>query len=473
MTSCLLSSSAVVNMSRLSLVRRGILLLCTLLATAAGAAESFPVPAAIAPNVAFWEKVYGHYSINETVLHDRQELGIIYGTIEMEGAEVPGAGERNRQRVQAEILRIGSILRGLADGATPSTPGERKVAALFAKRSPAQLRQAADNIRAQGGLRERFQQGVRRSGAYIKEFRQMFIAAGLPQELAYLPHVESSFDPEARSKAGAVGLWQFTHDTGRRYLTVNHLVDERLDPWRSSQAAARYLKESRDALGDWPLALTSYNYGRAGMVRAKQALGSYERIFAEYNGGHFKFAARNFYSEFVAALRVARRLEADPAVARDRPRSSTSRELTQGLTITEAAQRYGVSRDSLLVHNPALLTPVVSGQRAIPQGYVLRLPATVSGTAVAAAGVAKSPGSSPQALHPPQERRGGEQKMVRYQVRQGDTVSSIARRHKIAAEMLIAANKLNREATIQVGQYLTIPSGTATQDDRTVHLERR
>ncbi|OQX19007.1 MAG: hypothetical protein BWK76_05815 [Desulfobulbaceae bacterium A2] len=438
-----------------------------LCAAVAGAADAFPVPARIAANVAFWEKVYGQYSINETVLHDRQNLGIIYGTIEMERADVPGAAERNRQQVQAEINRISSLLRGLADGATPSTPRERQVAALFAGQSPVALRQAADNIRAQGGLKERFLQGVRRSGAYIKEFRRMFAAAGLPQELAYLPHVESSFDSDARSKAGAVGLWQFTSDTGRCYLAVNALVDERLDPWRSSYAAVRYLKESHDALGDWPLALTSYNYGRAGMIRAKQALGSYERIFAEYNGGHFKFAARNFYPEFLAALRVARRLEADPTVARDRPRSTTTRELSQGLTIIEAAQRYGISRNELIELNPALLATVVSGQRAIPRGYALRLPAAASGTAVAAAGP-KAP--APQVLVTEQqskERHAGDQKMVRYQVRQGDTVTSIAKRHNVGKETLMAANKLSREATIQVGQYLNIPSTLTAKNDST------
>ena len=129
-----------------------------------------------------------------------------------------------------------------------------------------------------------------------------------------LLRVESSFNPRAFSKAGAAGLWQFTRGTGSDYLAVNALIDERYDPYAATDAAARLLKDNYKALGSWPLALTAYNYGRAGMLRAVRNHGSYEGIFTSYEGGSFKFAARNFYSEFIAAARVAKRLEAKSVI---------------------------------------------------------------------------------------------------------------------------------------------------------------
>jgi len=439
-------------------------------AAVAGGAEHFPLPAAIAPNVAFWEKVYGQYSIREGILHDRRHLDLVYGVIPLEHPDLPGASERNRRLAQAEIERIAALLHSLADGVAPAGVQERKLAALLSGRSPEFLRQAADNIRMQAGLKERFLLGVQRSGAYIKEFRRRFVAAGLPAELAYLPHVESSFDPEARSKAGAVGLWQFTRETGLRYLSINASIDERLDPWRASEAATRYLKESYAALGDWPLALTSYNYGRAGMLRAKAELGSYERIFTDYHGGHFKFAARNFYPEFLAAVRVARRLEADPAVRCHRPRGTIVKELAHSMTIMDVSRQYRVGREEIVAMNPALLSPVVTGRRSIPRGYALRLPAGTSA-------VAQLDSETKRKAEQPPAMAGGDGEETtgarhRHQVRQGETVSSIARRYKVGAAVLIAANRLDRQASIQAGQYLDIPA-VRQQEAAPVRVEAR
>ena len=84
-----------------------------------------------------------------------------------------------------------------------------------------------------------------------------------------LPHVESSFNAAAYSKVGAAGLWQFMRSTGRRYMRVDDAVDERLDPYRSTEAAAQLLAYNYRVLGSWPLALTAYNHGAAGMRRAE------------------------------------------------------------------------------------------------------------------------------------------------------------------------------------------------------------
>ena len=98
--------------------------------------------------------------------------------------------------------------------------------------------------------------------------RAVFRDQGMPDDLALLPHVESSFNVRAYSKYGAAGVWQFMRGTGRRFMKVDYVVDESLDPITATRAAARLLRENYAILGTWPLALTAYNHGAAGMARA-------------------------------------------------------------------------------------------------------------------------------------------------------------------------------------------------------------
>jgi hypothetical protein len=143
---------------------------------------------------------------------------------------------------------------------------------------------------------------------------------GVPAECALLPLVESSYE-NARSIAAAVGVWQFTRATGREYLRVSGGVDERLDPVKSAQAAAKLLRENYDKLGNWPLALTAYNHGRGGMLRAKAEHGSdLTTIISDYRGPAFGYASMNFYAEFLAAIDVYQnRQQYFGALVLDRP----------------------------------------------------------------------------------------------------------------------------------------------------------
>jgi membrane-bound lytic murein transglycosylase D len=110
-----------------------------------------------------------------------------------------------------------------------------------------------------------------------------------------------------RSSAGALGIWQFTRSTGREFLKITRYRDDRLDPVRSTEAAAELLLSNYQALGSWPLAITAYNYGTAGMERAASEFGSdYVKIVQNYTGEHFGFAVKNYYAEFLAADQVYR-----------------------------------------------------------------------------------------------------------------------------------------------------------------------
>ena len=118
----------------------------------------------------------------------------------------------------------------------------------------------------------------------------------MPVELSVLPHVESSFNPEAYSHVGAAGIWQFIRSTGKRYMQIDHLIDERMDPFASTKAAAKLLRHNYQLTQSWPLALTAYNHGVASMRRAINTLGTRDIavIVRKYKGRAFGFASRNF-----------------------------------------------------------------------------------------------------------------------------------------------------------------------------------
>jgi membrane-bound lytic murein transglycosylase D len=189
--------------------------------------------------------------------------------------------------------------------------------------------------------------------------------------------VESSFNPAAYSKVGAAGLWQFLRSTGRRFLRIDAAVDERLDPFRETEAAAQLLAYNYRLLGTWPLAITAYNHGAAGMLRAREQLGTTDivRIVRDYHSPTFGFASRNFYVSFLAALAVTQ----DPhkyfgALPLSTPIDFHEVKMPARTDVAQVLRALDVDRRTLEQLNPALRPAVWSGRRAIPTGYVLRLP---------------------------------------------------------------------------------------------------
>ncbi len=272
--------------------------------SARAGAEPFSRPASLEPQISFWVDVFTAYSYRDFILVDRDDPNKLYQVYHLPGEGCPGRDDIDWVNSYLKT-KYADILTRLADGAAPMGADQRHVAEMYKGRTPYALRLAAENLRVQEGLKERFREGLLRAKYYRPTMERIFKTAGLPVELVTLAQVESGFQRGVRSSAGALGIWQFTRATGKQFMTIRGRHDDRLNPTRETEAAAKLLRSNYETLGDWPLAITAYNYGTAGTARAAEQCGSdYCKILQTYNGPHFGFAVKNYYAEFLAALQV-------------------------------------------------------------------------------------------------------------------------------------------------------------------------
>lgn len=418
--------------------------------------DLFPVPEVIRDNVEFWKKVYAVYPTNKVLIHDVNNLAIIYEIVDLDGRQGENSYRNQWRKVEAIKDDYKAILIAYADRrldlANPSTRAKRVLEIFGAEADPEQLRRAASAIRGQLGLKDRFRIGIERSGMYLQYIQKIFAEHGLPPELALLPHVESSFNFKAYSKVGAAGLWQFTRYTGRLFMKINYDVDERLDPLRATEAAAKLLKLNYSELGAWPLAVTAYNHGLNGMKRAKAQYGKdFGRIYTDYKSRSFGFASRNFYAEFLAAVDVVKNSDTYfGPITYHTPAEFVEVELDRFVTVKEILKTYDVMHSEFSELNSALRPPVLNSQRRIPKGYVLRLPNRVGGDAATLA--AKI---DPEATFTEQVESEW------YRVQSGDNLYAIARRFNTTPQLLAQNNNLRLRDKLAVGLVLKIPEGKA------------
>ncbi|MFQ5634080.1 MAG: LysM peptidoglycan-binding domain-containing protein [Gammaproteobacteria bacterium] len=413
------------------------------------AAETLPRPSGLEPNIAFWRTVFAEVTSAQALVHDNRVLEVVYETVDLP----ENAGARQRRRIADKARRkYRTILQQLANGDRHGlTSEQRRVLALWPEDvSAGELRAAAKRIRFQQGLADRFREGLIRSGRWQDHIRASLAEAGVPTELASLPHVESSYNPAARSHVGASGLWQFTRGTGRRFMQIDHVVDERRDPYASSEAAAALLQYNYSILKSWPLAITAYNHGVAGMRRAVRKIGSddIEAIVRRYNGRAFGFASRNFYVAFLAANEVERNAaQYFGILEKEAPVAQISVRMDDYVGVDALAEAFGVSRTLLRENNPALLKSVWNGMKYVPRGFELRLPAGVIDDSVEAS-LASIPADARFARQTPD---------LQHRVERGDSLSVIAARYGTSVSQLMAVNNLRSRHRIRVGQVINLP----------------
>ncbi len=343
---------------------------------APAADQAVPYPPQLQRDVDFWVHVYSQIDTNSGYLHDQYDLAVIYDTLHFR----PDSSPRARQRIVNEARdHYAAELRRIASGKGPLTPEDERIKALWgAQATPERLLEATDDIRFQLGQANRFKAGLIRSGAWQKDIAQALKDEGLPPELAALPLVESSYNPRAYSKVGAAGLWQFMPSTGRRFMRIDRAVDNRMDPFAATEAAAQLLAYNHRILGTWPLALTAYNHGVAGMRRAVETLGTTDiaTIVRNYQSRTFGFASRNFYVSFLAALKIERDTQKYfGSIVPLREERFKEVRIPAYVGITPLEHALAIDSETLRDLNPALRPAVWRGRLSVPRGYELRLPA--------------------------------------------------------------------------------------------------
>jgi membrane-bound lytic murein transglycosylase D len=428
---------------------------------AAHASGPFEVPPTLAHQVHFWRDVFATYSKYQVVLHDTERLDRIYSVLDFRDLAQRGYSEGAIEQAQAEATkrekqRLRALLRRLHQSGGRDqglTAEERRIRDLFrGSADPKQFLRAAaeDRVRAQAGIRERFAAGIEVGHRYFREMERIFDEEGVPRALTRLPLIESCFNVRAYSKAGAAGIWQFVPATGRRFMRIDDAVDERRDPLLSTRAAARFLRENYERLGTWPLAITAYNHGPAGVARAVERTGSRDivTIIQSYQGPAFKFASRNFYPEFLAALE----LERDHAryfgpLRLQQPVPTDTVRLAHFLDLRTVARLAGVDPEVVAELNPGLSRAVYDGELYVPEGQLIRLPA---GT--------RDRFQQHYAALPPQHKFNRQRvTYVVHRVQHGQTLGAIARRYGRSVEEIRRYNNLRSVRYIRVGQMLRIP----------------
>ncbi len=410
----------------------------------------FPRPAELEPDINFWRSIFTEYSTDEGALHDNRNLGIVYERLPM--PSTLSRRERNR-RVAARRKLYRAVLESLGSGKRSGlTADEQRVLELWGSDTDnREFVAAAGRIRFQQGLSDRFADSIRRSGRWRQHIESVLSSNGVPLELAALPHVESSYNPAARSHVGASGIWQFTRSTGRRFMQVDHVVDGRNDPFVASDAAARLLAYNYSLTGNWPMAITAYNHGLAGARRAMRQHGdeAYVDILRNYRGRTFGFASRNFYVAFLAAMDVDQDPQLYfPGVVRDPPAADVTFTLPDFVAADTLANALGITRRELLSFNPGLQPTVAEGSKHIPRDVELRLPrGRVSGNiAERIAAIASA------------DRFSSQLPDMFHTIRRGDTLSEIAAEYDTSVRSLVALNNLGSRHRIRAGQRLRLPA---------------
>ncbi len=269
---------------------------------------AFPELSCLKSNIQFWEKVYSDVDVNQAILHNRNHLDIVYKVINL-----PSKQQKKQQVLLHEKNVLSQSLKRLAhkiDRHLQLTQDEKRLLNKFpsTERTSLLIIAASKDIRVQTGLKSQFEEGLKRSLTYMPTVMSVIEAENLPRDLAYLPHVESSYNLHAGSKAGAQGLWQLMPGTMKE-LAGSNAVQKRTDPKLSTLAAMKLLKQNYVKIGNWPLALTAYNYGANGILNAVNKTHSRDlcHIISKYNSPSFQFASSNFYAQFIAAKKTAAR----------------------------------------------------------------------------------------------------------------------------------------------------------------------
>ncbi len=403
--------------------------------------------------IEFWKDIFTKYSEKQVLVHDAYNLGIIYEVVTPQiplfDLLPPKTQDKYLENIKIKYKNILLNINKKQKTGEPLDSEEERVYLLVKNnKSSYSFVKAAENVRLKTGASEKFKEGLIRSGRYISKFREIFLKHGLPEELAYLPHIESSFKQSVVSHAGAVGMWQIMKSTGASFLKINDIQDERLDPYFACEGAAKILKRNYNYLKSWPLAITAYNHGLSSMIKAKQTYGNdIVKIIHNYKHPSFRFAGRNFYPEFLAAYELASEYWLYfPYLKLDEPEDFDEFTLTDYLPLSTILEYFNITIEEFRRLNPSYLEPVLKGKKYIPAGSKIRFPAGH------VFNFYEVYNSIPKGEIFSQQR--GENV---YYVQKGDSLSKIANKLGVSLKQLMEENDIKSPNYIYPGQKLKIP----------------
>ncbi|MGH8460383.1 MAG: LysM peptidoglycan-binding domain-containing protein [Stenotrophobium sp.] len=421
-------------------------------------ARDFPRYPMLKPVVAFWTRVFSQYSKNQSVIQSSVYPQKIYTVLDFSDAAARMSPEdlsKYRARAEADAKdQVNALLKqvnALRHAPEKMNSEQRKIYDLFSDvRGDNRFLDAVDTFRAQRGLKERTEEALNTSEKYLPSMEATFRKYDMPVTLTRLPLVESSFNVDAYSKAGASGLWQFIPSSARIYMRLNNIVDDRRDPWTSTDAAARHLRDDYAALHDWPLAITAYNQGRGGISRALTAINGTTLVdlIQRSNAPRFGFAGRNYYAEFLAATDVERSYQKRNAA--DLKKNALRFDIveTKHYVPYETLRRLcGASDDLFRSLNPAYRPEVIEGRMYVPPGHLIRVPAgSARAFEVAYSRLPESEKYNHQRVY-----------YTLHRIKHGESLGMLARHYGVSISALLAANDMNRHSLLHVGHIIRIP----------------
>ncbi len=308
--------------------------------------------------VSFWVDVYSKYTTSQGVFHNTDHPRQIYGEIDISSIK-----NNYILSEQAKNHRIQTLI-------------EQKRKQLIVKFKI----KNKNKIRLQMGLKDRMQNALQVSGKYLPMMEKIFKDKNLPPELTRIVFVESSFNIYAQSKVGASGLWQIMPSVGKAEGYVQKYYDKRNHPYYSTLLAANILEQNYKKLKNWPLAITAYNHGLAGVRRMKIKTGAEqisELIDSTEKTNSWGFASENFYSCFLAALHVERnaKLLFGENLIRTMPDQVQNVYLPMAKNQKEILKIYDGSFEKFKSYNPHLRLVQLRQKKYFPAGIPIVVPA--------------------------------------------------------------------------------------------------
>ena len=305
--------------------------------------------------------------------------------------------------------------------------------------------------------RKTFSAWLARSSRYLPMIKKELALAGLPEDLAYLPMIESGFNTTIASRASAVGTWQFMRATGKSYgLTVNKYVDERCDPVKSTKAAVAYLSNLYKQFDSWHLAVAAYNAGEGTIKRAMKQSDTDD--FWEIAKSQYIYSETKLYvPQLIAAIMIAK----DPEkygfndIDYDEPLDYETVQVPRGTPIKAVAVACNLPDEEILALNRHLSKAITPPSEA---DYPLRVP----------------PGKKDLVVkHLPKVRPVTATEFNTHVVKRGETLTTISRKYKLSKTTLLKANNLEQER-LSLGQHLRIPYQTTAYklSDEPLHFDR-